>query len=163
MVCRLVFVNDRALHLILNCQKLFYAFENLATCTYPKCFTSFWPHLSSYLVPWSHSFNAKLTFFDPYRAYNVFYLTFRSNSQVLIERKTLGTISRKNRCLTKPQRTKKNKIEEHTTVHYHTQLCCKPRSHARVAWPCMGLWPAMHRGTVVRPPTLHSRVTFCSF
>jgi len=42
----------------------------------------------------------------------VFYLTFRRNIWVLIERKTLEVISRKDRALKKPQKTKESKPEE---------------------------------------------------
>ena len=49
----------------------------------------------------------KLTSFESYHAYNVFCLTLRRNPQVLIERKTLGAISRTSRGTRKPWRATK--------------------------------------------------------
>jgi len=73
-------------------------------CTYN------WPHFSLYLIHVSRRFHVKFRWewikFNPfvsYHAYNVFCLNFRRNLWVLIERKILEAISRKNKGLTTPR------------------------------------------------------------
>jgi len=58
----------------------------------------------------------KFTSFESHCTYNVLCLTFRGNLWVLIERKTLGTISRKDRGTKKPRTTKESKPEERTAA-----------------------------------------------
>ena len=58
----------------------------------------------------------KFTSFDSYYVYNVLCLTFKRNPQVLIERKILKAISRKNRGPTKPRTTNRNKAKDCTVV-----------------------------------------------
>ena len=111
----------------------------------------------------------KFTSFDSYCVYNMLCLIFRINPRVLIERKILEAISRKNRGLTKPRRTDENKPNDRKAMHHAAQPCCSHRGHARSgAWPCMrqcvcycvGAWPAMRWGTVVHSPGPHSFVIF---
>ena len=86
---------------------------------------------SPYLTCFSWCFNlivdekkVKFTSFDLYCVCNVLCLTFRRNPQVLIERKTLEAISRKNRGPTKPQRIDGDKAKDRTAVHHVAQPCC---------------------------------------
>ena len=65
----------------------------------------------------------KFTSFESFCAYNVFCLTFRRNPQILIERKTLEVISRKNRGSAKPQRINGSKTEGCATMLQAQKLC----------------------------------------
>jgi len=69
----------------------------------------------------------KFTSFDSYYVYNVLCLTFRRNPRILIKRKILEVISRKNRGPTKPWRTDWNKVKDHTVVH-HAPRSPEPRT-----------------------------------
>ena len=93
-----------------------------------------WTHFSLYLINASRCFHVKFrwewiefTRFVSYCAYNVFYLTFRRNLYILIERKILEAISTKNSGLTMPQRTDGNKTNDHMAVHHAAQLCSSHR------------------------------------
>ena len=68
---------------------------------------------------------------------NVFFLTFRRNPRVFIERNILGTISRANKSQIKPQRRNGSKMEERTAVHHEAWSCCGYRSHTRATRPCL--------------------------
>jgi len=70
----------------------------------------------------------KFTSFESYSAYNIFCLTFKENSRVLIERKTLEAISRKTIRTIKSQRTESRRLEEHQPCTSTTPPCCSDRA-----------------------------------
>jgi len=97
-------------------------------CTYN------WPHSSPYLIHTSWCFHVKFrwelikfTSFVSYRAYNVFCLTFRRNLRVLIERKILKAILRKNGDLTMTRTAGKSKTKDGTTVQQGSTAVRRPR------------------------------------
>ena len=129
-----------------------------------SCCTYIWPHFNPYVIHISRCFHVKsswewvkLTSFESYRAYNMFYLTFRKNFLVLIERKILWAILGKNRGPTKPGRTDGSKTEDRTIVHCCTHLCQVPgAAHGRASD-----YPVTHRPVLRSLPT--SRAILCDF
>ena len=94
----------------------------------------------------------KFTSFDWYCVYNVLCLTFRRNPRVLIEKKILEVISRKNRDPTKLRRTDGNKAKDCTAVHHAAQPCCSHRGHARpCVCQCVGAQPWVCQCVGARP------------
>ena len=99
----------------------------------------------------------KLTSFDLYCAYNVFYFTFRRNPRFLMKRKALGMNWRKNKGRTKPRALREAKLREtavRTTILQEARPCCRARKVAQ--GPCasrhgcattfLGARSAMRRG-----------------
>ena len=107
----------------------------------------------------------KFTSFDTYCLYNVLCLTFKRNPDILIERKILEAISRKNKGLTKPRRIDENKAKDRMVVHHAAQRCYSHRDHpwsgARPCiCQCVGARPAMRRCTGVQCLSLRSFMIF---
>jgi len=72
----------------------------------------------------------KFTFFESYCAYNVLCLTFRGTVQVLIQRKTSGANSRKDRGPTEASGAKRKKIGRvHNCTPQGTVVLQRPQPH----------------------------------
>jgi len=114
---------------------------------YPSTYCIYiWPHFSPYLTIFSRCFHdefrwemVKFNSFESYRAYNVFHHTFRRDSWVLIERKTLGVNWRKIGDLTKSRALDNEEPEE----------AKEARSRCRVHTV---VWPLQEGGTASQCP-----------
>ena len=111
------------------------------------CCTCNWQHFSPCMIHASQCFHIqfrwewiKFTPFVSYRVYSVFCFTFRRNVQVLIERKTFGAISRKNRGPTKSRRTTRSKTDGYAKGRHEVKKL-KVKGYA---WLVVHMCTAMH-------------------
>ena len=108
------------------------------------------PHFSPYLIHISWCFHVKFgwerlkfTSFESYRAYNIFYPTFRRNLWVFIERKTLELISKKNRGTTKhgvPRNHRSARLRSMTRSWHccmYDSVSCQYVVHSRASCQCV--------------------------
>ena len=108
--------------------------EVIQCILYDNCCTYICPHFSPYLIHVSRCFHVKFrwemvkfTSFESCHAYNVFCLTFWRNIWILIERKTLGMISRKNRshnCATRVHYRAAGSKVVHGCMHNRASYQC---------------------------------------